>query len=306
VNDPVIIRFDPNDRPIMSISIQSTDRSIRDLTDLADQVIANRLESIPGVGGVNVNGGTPREIRVQLSPEAMQAYQVSPQQVSQALARENLEIPAGRVYLPDKEQLVRVTGRIRDPRMFGDVVVTTRQGTPVRVRDLATVVDGSSEERSAAFLGDREQGEVRAVSVEVLKISGSNTVEVADAVRATLNDLSGSLPEDIVMQVIRDDSEKIHHALSDVQITIMLGAVLTILIIYLFLNSWRSTVITGLTLPISVISAFFAMYMFGFTINTMTLLALSLAIGLLIDDAIVVRENIVRHIEMGKDHYRAS
>jgi HAE1 family hydrophobic/amphiphilic exporter-1 len=306
VNDPVIIRFDPNDRPIMSISIQSTDRSIRDLTDLADQVIANRLESIPGVGGVNVNGGTPREIRVQLSPEAMQAYQVSPQQVSQALARENLEIPAGRVYLPDKEQLVRVTGRIRDPRMFGDVVVTTRQGTPVRVRDLATVVDGSSEERSAAFLGDREQGEVRAVSVEVLKISGSNTVEVADAVRVTLNDLSGSLPEDIVMQVIRDDSEKIHHALSDVQITIMLGAVLTILIIYLFLNSWRSTVITGLTLPISVISAFLAMYMFGFTINTMTLLALSLAIGLLIDDAIVVRENIVRHIEMGKDHYRAS
>jgi HAE1 family hydrophobic/amphiphilic exporter-1 len=306
VNDPVIIRFDPNDRPIMSISIQSTDRSIRDLTDLADQVIANRLESIPGVGGVNVNGGTPREIRIQLNPEAMQAYQVSPQQVSQALARENMEVPAGRVYRPDQEQLVRVTGRIRDPLTFGDVVVITRAGTPVRVRDLATVVDGSAEERSAAFLGDREQGEVRAVSVEVLKISGSNTVEVADAVRATLNDLSGSLPEDIVMQVIRDDSEKIHHALSDVQITIMLGAVLTILIIYLFLNSWRSTVITGLTLPISVISAFFAMYMFGFTINTMTLLALSLAIGLLIDDAIVVRENIVRHIEMGKDHYRAA
>jgi HAE1 family hydrophobic/amphiphilic exporter-1 len=306
VNDPVIIRFDPNDRPIMSISIQSAERSIRDLTDLADQVIANRLESIPGVGGVNVNGGTPREIRVQLNPEALQAYQVSPQQVSQALARENMEVPAGRVYRGDTEKLVRVTGRIRDPRAFADVVVTTRAGTPVRVRDLAMVVDGAAEERSVAFLGDREAGETRAVSVEVLKISGSNTVEVADAVRAQIDDLTRSLPADIEMQIIRDDSVKIRHALSDVQITIMLGAVLTILIIYLFLNSWRSTVITGLTLPISVISAFFAMYMFGFTINTMTLLALSLAIGLLIDDAIVVRENIVRHIEMGKDHYRAS
>ena len=306
VLDPVIVRYDPNDRPIMSISIQSAERSIRDLTDLADQVIANRLESIPGVGGVNVNGGTPREIRILLNPEALNAYQVSPQQVSQALARENMEVPAGRVYLPETEKLVRVTGRIRDPLAFADVVVSTRAGVPVRVRDLANVVDGSAERRSSAFLGTREAGETRAVSVEVLKISGSNTVEVADAVRARLDELALSLPADIEMRVIRDDSVKIRHALSDVQITIMMGAVLTILIIYLFLNSWRSTVITGLTLPISVISAFFAMYMFGFTINTMTLLALSLAIGLLIDDAIVVRENIVRHIEMGKDHYRAS
>jgi len=306
VQDPVIVRFDPNDRPIMSISIQSADRSIRDLTDLADQVIANRLESIPGVGGINVNGGTPREIRVLLNPEALNAYQVSPQQVSQALARENMEVPAGRVFLPEQEKLVRVTGRIRDPMAFHDVVVTTRQNVPVRVRDLAMVVDGAAERRSSAYLGTREEGETRAVSVEVLKISGSNTVEVADAVRARIDELALSLPSDIQMRVIRDDSVKIRHALSDVQITILLGAVLTIFIIYLFLNSWRSTVITGLTLPISVISAFFAMYMFGFTINTMTLLALSLAIGLLIDDAIVVRENIVRHIEMGKDHYRAS
>ena len=306
VQDPVIVRFDPNDRPIMSISIQSADRSIRDLTDLADQVIANRLESIPGVGGVNVNGGTPREIRVLLNPEALSSYQISPQQVSQALARENMEVPAGRVFLPEQEKLVRVTGRIRDPMAFHDIVVSTRQNVPVRVRDLATVVDGAAERRSSAFLGTREEGETRAVSVEVLKISGSNTVEVADAVRARIDELALSLPADIQMRVIRDDSVKIRHALSDVQITIMLGAILTIFIIYLFLNSWRSTVITGLTLPISVISAFFAMYMFGFTINTMTLLALSLAIGLLIDDAIVVRENIVRHIEMGKDHYRAS
>ena len=306
VDDPIVIRFDPNDRPIMSIAIMSSERSIRDLTDLADQVIGNRIESIAGVGGVNVNGGTPRQIRVQLNPDALRAYEISPVQVSQALARENQEVPAGRVYRGETEKLVRVTGRITDPRAFADVVVATRASVPVRVRDLGQVIDGAAEARSAAFLGTNEEGDVRSVSVEVLKISGSNTVEVADAVRAKIDELRSTLPADIRMTLIRDDSEKIRHALSDVQITIMLGAVLTILIIYLFLNSWRSTVITGLTLPVSVISAFFAMWAFGFTINTMTLLALSLAIGLLIDDAIVVRENIVRHIEMGKDHYRAS
>jgi hydrophobic/amphiphilic exporter-1 (mainly G- bacteria), HAE1 family len=304
--DPVIIRFDPNDRPIMQVAVQSDQRSIRDLTDLAEQVIANRIEAIPGVGGVNITGGTPRQVRVLLNPDALRAYEISPAQISAALARENQEVPAGRVYRGDTERLVRVTGRIRDPMAFADVVIVTRNGVPVKVRDVATVVDGAAERRTAAFLGTREQGEVRAVSVEVLKISGSNTVEVAEAVMDRLNELSNSLPSDIVMTVIRDDSKKIKASLEDVQLTIMLGAVLTILIIYLFLNSWRSTVITGLTLPVSVISAFFAMWIFNFSINTMTLLALSLAIGLLIDDAIVVRENIVRHIEMGKDHYQAS
>jgi HAE1 family hydrophobic/amphiphilic exporter-1 len=306
IQDPVVIRYDPNDRPIMQIAVQSAERSIRDLTDLADQVIANRLEAIPGVGGVNVIGGTAREIRVLLNPDALRAYEISPPQVSQALSRENQEVPAGRVFRGETEKLVRVTGRITNPLAFADVVVATRGGVPIRVRDLATVVDGAAERRSGAFLGDNERGETRAVSVEVLKISGSNTVEVADAVRARLDELRSGLPSDIQMQIIRDDSVKIRNSLNDVQTTIMLGAVLTIMVIYLFLNSWRSTVITGLTLPVSVISAFFAMWLFNFSINTMTLLALSLAIGLLIDDAIVVRENIVRHIEMGKDHYRAS
>ncbi len=246
-------------------------------------------------------GGTDRQIEVQLDPDAMRSYGISPAQVSAALARENQEVPAGRIYRGDVEKLVRVTGRIVNPLAFGNIVVATKDNVPVHVRDVGTVVDGSAEARSAAYLND-----TRSVSVEVLKVSGSNTVEVADAVRAMITDLQGTLPSDIEFTIVRDDSIGIRHSLSDVQITIMLGAVLTIFIIYLFLNSWRSTVITGLTLPVSVISAFFAMWIFGFTINTMTLLALSLAIGLLIDDAIVVRENIVRHIEMGKDHYRAS
>ena len=301
IEDPIIRRFDPNDRPIISIAMQSQERPIRELTDLADEVIKTRIEAVSGVGEVNVNGGSARQVQIQLDPVAMRAYGVAPSQVSAALQRENQEVPAGRVERGETQRMIRVTGRIKDPARFGDIVVASRQGVPVRVRDIGTVVDGSEIPRSAAYMNG-----ARAVTLDVLKISGANTVEVAEAVRHTVEEIEATLPEDINMTVIRDDSRRIHEALADVQITIMLGALLTIAIIYLFLNSWRSTIITGLTLPVSIISAFFIMWVFGFTINTMTLMALSLAIGLLIDDAIVVRENIVRHLEMGKDHYKAA
>ncbi len=301
VEEPIIMRFDPNDRPIMSVAMQSSERPIRELTDLAEEVIATRFESVSGVGGVNVVGGAARQIRIQLDPDAMRSYAISPAQVVAALQRENREVPAGRIERGESERLVRITGRISDPASFADVVIVVRNGTPIRVSDIGTVVDGTADRRSSArFDGDA------AVSLEVLKISGSNTVEVADGVRAVVDQLQTQVPPDVRLTVIRDDSRKIRESLMDVQVTIILGALLTVMIIYLFLNSWRSTVITGLTLPVSIISSFFIMWVFGFTVNTMTLLALSLAIGLLIDDAIVVRENIVRHIEMGKDHVRAS
>jgi len=301
VDDPVIIRFDPNERAIMSIAVQSGDRPLRELTELADEVISTRLEAIPGVGGVNLVGGTDRQIQVQLDPGAMRAYAVSPPQVMQALQRENQEVPAGRVRRGDQERLVRVTGRVEDPRSFRDITVTVRDGVPVRLGDVANVVDGTAEARSASYFND-----TRAISVEILKISGSNTVDVADRVRAAVADIQAQLPQDVKMTVVSDDSHRIRESLSSVQHELILGAVLCIAIIYFFLNSWRSTIITGLALPISIISAYFGMWIFGFTINTMTLLALSLAIGLLIDDAIVVRENIVRHVEMGKDHHTAA
>ncbi len=301
IEDPVIIRFDPNERPIMSIAVQSADRPMRELTDLADEVISTRLEAIPGVGGVNLVGGTDRQIRVQLDPDAMRSYGVSPPQVVQALQRENQEVPAGRVRRGDQERLVRITGRVEDPRAFRDISVAVRNGVPVRLGDVGTVVDGTAEARSASFLNDG-----RALSVEILKVSGTNTVDVAERVRAEIASLSRQLPGDVRMTVVSDDSRRIKESLASVQHELILGAILCIAIIYLFLNSWRSTIITGLALPISIISAYFGMWMFGFTMNTMTLLALSLAIGLLIDDAIVVRENIVRHVEMGKDHHTAA
>jgi hydrophobic/amphiphilic exporter-1 (mainly G- bacteria), HAE1 family len=301
VDEPIVRHFDPNDSPIISIAAQSTERPLREITDMADETIVTRLQAVPGVGAVNRTGGSERVIRVQLDPAALNSYRVSPQQVMQALQRENQEVPAGRVDYGEIERLVRVTGRIIEPRQFANIVVAVRNNVPIRISDIGTVIDGEADKRTAAEI-DRNP----AVSIEILKISGANTVDVADSVRAAVADLSRQLPSDVTLRVTRDDSKRIRESLADVQMSLVLGAILTIAIIYLFLNSWRSTVITGLALPISIISSFFIMWVMDFTINTMTLLALSLAIGLLIDDAIVVRENIVRHMEMGKDHYTAA
>src|SRR3954462_1107558 len=306
IDEPIIQHFDPNDAPIMSIAMQSNERGIRELTDLADEIVGVRFEAIAGVGGVIINGGNRRQIKIQLDPVAMRAYNVSPVQVTQALQRENQEVPAGRVTSGATEQLVSISGRITDPRAFADIAVAVRNGVPVRIGDIAQVIDGAEERRSAAEIAEKGQTPASSVSLDILKIAESNTVAVADSVRGVMAALEQVLPADVKMTIIRDDSKKIGEALSDVELTIVLGAFLTILIIYLFLNSWRSTVITGLTLPVSIISASFIMWVFNFTLHTMTLLALSLAIGLLIDDAIVVRENIVRHLEMGKDHYAAA
>src|SRR5688572_23228071 len=307
IEEPVILRFDPNERPIMSIAMQSGERPIRELTSLAEQVVSPRLQSVTGVGGINLAGTEVRQIRVELNPEMMRAYGISVPQVTAALQRENQEVPAGRVTRGPTEELIRITGRIVEPQAFGRIVVAVREGVPVRLSDVATIVDGAADKRTAALLGETgSPSDEPALALEILKIAGSNTVEVADSVKAAALALERQLPADVKLRVTRDDSQKIREGLADVQLTIILGAVLTIMIIYLFLNSWRSTIITGLTLPVSIISAFFIMWVFDFTINTMTLLALSLAIGLLIDDAIVVRENIVRHVRMGKDHVRAA
>jgi HAE1 family hydrophobic/amphiphilic exporter-1 len=301
VEEPVIRHFDPNDSPILAMAVQSSERQLRDLTSLAEETVRPRLEAISGVGGLNIQGGRARQIRVQLDPDAMRAYGVTPVQVTQSIQRENQDVPAGRIERGLTQQLVRVTGRIKDPLAFADIVVAVRNSKPIRLGDVATVIDGVEERRSTA-----EVDGVSAVVLEVLKLPGANTVEVADSVRAAIASLERQMPTDVKLTLIRDDSKRILESLHDVELSLVLGALLTIAIIYLFLNSWRSTVITGLTLPVSIISAFFIMWVAGFTVNTMTLLALSLAIGLLIDDAIVVRENIVRHIEMGKDHYRAA
>jgi HAE1 family hydrophobic/amphiphilic exporter-1 len=301
IDPPIISRFDMRQNPIMSLSLSGRGWALRDLTTLATETISRRLETVDGVGSVSVVGGLEREIDVLLLPPRLDALGVSPDMVSAALRRENMDMPAGRVERGNAEQLVRVKGRITDPAAFGSVVVTSRNGVPVRLSEVSRVEDAQEEERTLAEFSGR-----RAIGIDIRKVSGANTVDVARGIRAVMAQLNAGLPEGVRLEVVRDNSTWIKDSLSDVQLALVLGALLTVLIVFLFLNSWRSTVITGLTLPVSIISAFLVVYAMNFTINTMTLMALSLAVGILIDDAIVVRENIVRHVEMGEDHHEAA
>ena len=301
IDPPVISRANPSDQPIFVLAVQGENWALRDLTRLADEVVSRRIENVSGVGSVSLVGGLKREIHVLLQPDRLQALGISPDMVTAALRRENGDVPAGRVEQGNAEQLVRVAGKIRDPKDFAALIVTMRNGIPVRLGQIARIEDAQEEARDVAYVnGDR------AVALEVRKTSGANTVEATDNIKQVMAELEPTLPHGVRLAVVQDNSTWIRNSVDDVQKTLLEGAFLTVLIVFLFLNSWRSTVITGLTLPVSVISAFLAIYAFGFTINIMTLMALSLAIGILIDDAIVVRENIVRHVERGEDHYTAA
>ncbi len=301
IDPPVVQKLDPAAQPIVSLALSSTTIPVVELTTLADEVLRRRLESVDGVGEVRILGGAEREVRVFLHPAQLQASGVTVPEVMSALGRQNVEIPAGRVRRGSAEQLVRVAGRIEKPEQFGDAVVATRGGQPVRVRDVATVQDASPEERSMALLDG-----VRAIGIDILKVSGANTVAVADGVKDAVAELERSLPPGTSLRVVRDNSTFIRNSISDVIHELILGAILTVLIVMIFLNDWKATAITSLALPVSVISSFIVMGAMGFTLNVLTLMALSLSIGILIDDAIVVVENIVRHRELGQDHFSAA
>ncbi len=302
IDPPIVEKFDPASLPIVSLALSSNSMPLVNLTSLADETIRRRLENVRGVGEVRIAGGLEREVRVFILPSRLQAVGVSVSEVMAALRGQNLEIPAGRVEKGGAERLVRVTGRITDPKQFGDVIVANRGGQPIRLKDVARVEEGNEEERSLALVN----GE-RAVSLDILKVSGANTVEVADGVRAALEEMRGGvLPAGTSLQVVRDNSVVIRQSVHDVIDELILGAFLTVLVVMIFLNDWKATLITALALPVSVISSFIIMNALGFTLNVLTLMALSLSIGILIDDAIVVVENIVRHREMGEDHFTAA
>ncbi|MCS6913709.1 MAG: efflux RND transporter permease subunit [Myxococcales bacterium] len=309
IKEPVIERLDPASRPILSLTLSSDRVSMRELTTLADDVLRKRLENVPGVGKVTLVGGDRREIEVLLDPTRLSAQGLTVSDVVSALRQGNLDLPAGRLVRGPRETLLRVAGRVRRVEDFADLPVRATSGAVVRLGDVADVRDGVEERRSASFLS-RGHGTALtvtpAVALEVQKQSGANTVAVADTIIERLAELRAGLPDGVRLDVAINNSVFVKSSLNQVREDMVLGALLTVLIVYLFLHSWRSTVITGLTLPISVIGAFWAIWAAGFTLNQLTLMALTLAIGLLIDDAIVVRENIVRHAQMGKDHRTAA
>jgi HAE1 family hydrophobic/amphiphilic exporter-1 len=303
VDEPSISRFDPADQPVFSIAVLSSpgtkERSLREMTTIADKIIKKRLENVRGVGAVDLVGNVKREINIYVKPAEMEALGIGVDQVILAISNENQELPAGAIRMPDAERMVQIKGRVKDPQEFKRIIVTYRGGQPVTLGQIANIVDGQQEQESLA----RYNGQ-RTLALDVRKAQGENTITVVDGLTAALRDLAPQLANQypgLKIEVVKDNSIQIRDSVKNVRQTLLEGAVLTILIVFLFLNSWRSTVITGLTLPIALIGTFLVMYMFGFTINMLTLMALSLCIGLLIDDAIVVRENIVRHAGMKVD-----
>ncbi|MES2482610.1 MAG: efflux RND transporter permease subunit, partial [Pseudomonadota bacterium] len=306
VKEPRVLRFDPAGRAIWSLAVlpqagPSTAPSPVELTAWADQVLKKRLENVRGVGSVTLVGGSTRQISLYLDPAAMEAMGVTADQVVAAVRGENQELPVGTLRSPTTERVVQLDARIARPEDFGRIIVARRGGTPVRLEQVARVSDGSQEIESLAL----RNGE-RTLLLSVQKSQDENTIAVIDGLNQTLADMRGQLPPGVRLEPIFDGSRPIRVAVDNVRRTLIEGALLTVLIVFLFLNSWRSTVITGLTLPIALIGTFFFMDLFGFTVNMVTLMALSLCVGLLIDDAIVVRENIVRHVQMGKPPFKAA
>ena len=301
IKEPRVSRFNPDDFPIVSVAVQSSGRSLRELTTLADQVIKKRLENVGGVGQATLVGGVKREIKVTLDLESMQAQKIGADQVIQALRSENQEIPAGSIVTQSQEKIVQLRARLTGPQDFRNLIVARRGGKAVTLGSIAEIEDGQQEEENAALVNGQ-----RALSIDIVKAQGENTIQVVDGVRRVAKELQSFLPSDVKVDIVRDASTGIRNSVADVKKTLIEGGLLTIAIVFLFLASWRSTVITGLTLPIALIGTFLFIYAFGFTLNVLTLMALSLSVGLLIDDAIVVRENIVRHVALGADHRTAA
>ena len=302
VKDPLVLRGDfDNAQPVVSMAVTSSTRSMRELSTLTEQVIVKRFQNVNGVGRVDVSGSVARQVLINLNPGKMSSQGVGVDEVVRAIQNANMDVPAGRIEQGPTEQLVRVEGKIKDPAGFNKIIVARRAKGPVYLSEVADVVDGEREADNLSRINGKP-----GISVNVLKVQDANIVEVGNGVKKAAAALAKELPSDVKLEIVYADVEWIEKALNGVKVTIIEGALLTVFIVFLFLHSWRSTVITGLTLPISVIATFTAVYVFGFTLNFITLMALSLCIGLLIDDAIVVRENIVRHLGMGKDHHRAA
>ncbi|MBC8029814.1 MAG: efflux RND transporter permease subunit [Pyrinomonadaceae bacterium] len=288
---PVIQKFDNDSTPVITISL-SADRSIRELTEFADKTVRVQLERVSGVGEVRVVGGLDRAINVWIDAERLAAYQIPVTAIREALTRQNADVPGGNVNTGRQELVLRTLGRYTDPRAFEDLVIANVNGSPIRLRDVARVEDGTKEQRSVARLNG-----VPTVTLEVRRQSGANTIEVINGVKAELPRVSSQLPGDVKTEIIRDQSRYIEAALGEIETHLVLGSILASLVVLLFMRSWRSTLIAAVAIPCSLISTFAMMRALDFTLNSVTMLALVLMVGVVIDDAIVVLENIFRFIE---------
>ncbi len=315
VGEPRVQRFNPSTRPIWSLAVLPDAAAAKaagvatptplELSAWADTVLKRRLENVLGVGAVTTIGGQTRTIHVRLQLERLQALGISADQVNNAIVSENQDLALGNIRSSQTDQVLQIVARLQDYADLGQITVARRDGVAIKLKDVARIVDGPDEIESLALYNGQE-----ALVLTVQKTQDGNTIAVVDGLQKVLAAMTAphaaQVPAGVRLAFIADSSRPIRVAVKNVTHTLIEGAILTVLVILLYLNSWRSTVITGLTLPVTIVGTCFFIYLLGFTINMVTLMALSLAVGFLIDDAIVVRENIVRHVQMGKSPMRAA
>ncbi|MBK9707886.1 MAG: efflux RND transporter permease subunit [Acidobacteria bacterium] len=301
IEQPVIQRLDPDSSPIMTLALSST-RSIRETTEFADKVLRRQIESITGVGQVQIIGGRKRQINVQLDGDKLRAYNLTVAQVSLALQTQNLEVPGGRVEQADRTLTLRTLGRLQSPAEFNNIVVANRAGYPIKISDVGYTEDGEEEELSAGRIND-----TTTVLLQIRRQSGTNTVDVIDGIKERLDELKKSIPGGYEIKIVRDQSAFILASFHTIREHLILGSILAALVVLIFMQNIRATLIAAISIPTSIIATFAAMDYAGITLNGPSMLGLTLSVGIVIDDAIVVLENIFRFIEeKGYESFRAA
>ncbi len=301
MREPIMQRIDPGAQPVMNLALSSTSQTHAEISRFAEDDLSDRLRAIDGVATVSVGGSLKRELSVLLKAQKLREYNVSVTEVVNALRQQNTTAPVGKIRGSLEEQSIRLVGRIESPAEFEQIVIKRRGNEVVRLAQVARIADGFGE-LSGANMRDGKTN----VGIYITRSREASTVALAVKVRSVVEEVTKTLPAGTTLEISHDGGKDAENSLNNVIEALIIGALLTIIVVYVFLNSWRSTLITSLSLPTSVIAAFIVIWLCGFTLNFMSLLALSLAIGVLIDDAIVVRENIVRHMELGSDRRTAA
>jgi HAE1 family hydrophobic/amphiphilic exporter-1 len=294
IDPPIISKFDNESTPVLTIALAG-DRSVRELTELADKLVKPQIERSNGVGEVMIVGGLERAINIWVDANRLDAFRIPITRVAEALVRQNSDVPGGNVTAGRREETLRTVGRISDPKAFNELVIATVNHAPIRVADVGFAEDGTKEQRTVARLNG-----LPTVILSIRRQSGANTVAVIEDVKANMQRVAAQLPADVKFEYIRDQSRYIDAALHEINLHLVLGAIFACLVVFAFMRSWRSTVIAGVAIPVSVVSTFGMMEALHFTLNSVTMLALVLMVGIVIDDAIVVLENIFRFIEEKK------
>lgn len=301
IDEPVIMSMNPSDQPIASIAVTSDIMDERELTTLVDDVIKKRLEAINGVGAITENGNQKREIHVNLNKDKIAAYGLSIPDIITNLQGENMDVPGGKLMRGGREVSLRTMSNLSSAEDFLRVPVGRKDGIQLYVENIGTVSDATEEITSITKFNGKPT-----IGLDVMKQSGTNTVIVIKGIKTAMESLKKELPAGVELTLVKDGSLKIQESIHDVLFNMVVGGLLAVIIVFIFLGNWRSTLISAVAIPASVISTFFAMKLFNFTLNSMSLMGLALVVGILIDDAIVVIENIVRHMEMGKDKFTAA